>query len=65
MVYAPLVDDGYACCYNPRDLDINFGTSAWRHSSVTDIVKFQTALKEALLDMRDVLSAAQPLKAKL
>lgn len=65
MIYAPLVDDGYACCYNPRDTNINFGTSAWKHSNYTDLDKFQQALTEALRDMRDVLSSGQPQKAKL
>lgn len=55
MVYGPLVDDGYACCYNPRDNNINFGTSAWSTCPTTRLTSFKEALESALVEMKDCL----------
>ncbi|KAL0274292.1 UNVERIFIED_CONTAM: hypothetical protein PYX00_006752 [Menopon gallinae] len=56
MVYGPLVKDGYACCYNPRDESINFGTSAWRTCSYTDLNEFVSNLEQGLLEMESCLN---------
>lgn len=55
MVYGPLVEDGYACCYNPRPNDINFGTSAFRSCSETSAKHFCSALENSLMDMHNIL----------
>ncbi|XP_049831480.1 carnitine O-acetyltransferase-like [Schistocerca gregaria] len=64
MCYAPLVPDGYGCCYNPRDKEIFFGTSAFNSSPETSAQKFKEALERSLIDMQNVLLASQ-LKSKL
>lgn len=56
MVYGPLTEDGYACCYNPRSKNINFGTSAFRSSSETSAVCFRENLECALRQMKQVLT---------
>ncbi|KAK9510571.1 hypothetical protein O3M35_005320 [Rhynocoris fuscipes] len=58
MVYGPLVEDGYACCYNPRSKDVNFGTTAFKSCKETDLDKFQENLETALEEMNDVLTRA-------
>ncbi|BES89268.1 carnitine O-acetyltransferase activity [Nesidiocoris tenuis] len=63
MIYGPLVKDGYACCYNPQDDAIFFGTSAWRSCCETDLLKFGDALQLSLREMRSVLEKNP--KAKL
>ncbi|CAG9784470.1 unnamed protein product [Diatraea saccharalis] len=55
MCYGPLVDNGYATCYNPRDNDVNFATSAFKANPETDCIKYRGALEQALQDMHDVL----------
>ncbi|RVE41560.1 hypothetical protein evm_013794 [Chilo suppressalis] len=55
MCYGPLVDNGYATCYNPRDNDVNFATSAFKANAETDCNKYRGALEKALQDMHDVL----------
>ncbi|KAH8421204.1 hypothetical protein KR009_000155, partial [Drosophila setifemur] len=55
MGYGPAVDDGYACCYNPREHDIILAISAWRHCPVTDHLKFTKALEQSFIEMKDVL----------
>lgn len=58
MVYGPLVLDGYACCYNPRSNDINFGTTAYRSCVDTNLDNFEKSLVTALEEMNDVLTKA-------
>uniref|UniRef100_A0A146KXC3 Carnitine O-acetyltransferase n=1 Tax=Lygus hesperus TaxID=30085 RepID=A0A146KXC3_LYGHE len=55
MIYGPLVHDGYACCYNPQDNAIFFGTTAWRSSKDTNLIQFGEALQESLREMRALL----------
>ncbi|XP_050675777.1 carnitine O-acetyltransferase-like [Leptidea sinapis] len=55
MCYAPLVADGYATCYNPRDLDINFATAAFRRHPDTGCEPYRRALEQSLQDMHDLL----------
>lgn len=63
MCYGPLVPDGYATCYNPRDNDVNFATSAFTSNSGTNCTKYRNALEQSLQDMHDVL--LQNTKSKL
>ncbi|XP_052756862.1 carnitine O-acetyltransferase-like isoform X2 [Galleria mellonella] len=63
MCYGPLVPDGYATCYNPRDNDINFATSAFVSNPETACDKYRAALEQSLQDMHDIL--LQNTKAKL
>lgn len=63
MCYAPLTNDGYGCCYNPRPYNINFGVSAFADNPVTSVRRFREALTESLQDMHDILAKTQ--KAKL
>ncbi|XP_039278604.1 carnitine O-acetyltransferase isoform X2 [Nilaparvata lugens] len=58
MVYGPLVPDGYGCCYNPRDNDVNFGITAHVSDSGTSATNFRDALERSLLDMRDLFIPA-------
>ncbi|KAM3959049.1 carnitine O-Acetyl-Transferase isoform 2-T2 [Aphomia sociella] len=55
MCYGPLVADGYATCYNPRDNDVNFATSAFVSHPDTACTKYRAALEQSLQDMHDVL----------
>ncbi|CAK1603225.1 unnamed protein product [Parnassius mnemosyne] len=63
MCYGPLVPDGYATCYNPRDNDVNFATAAFVSNPVTSCDKYRKALEQSLQDMHDVL--VQNIKSKL
>ncbi|XP_008193031.2 carnitine O-acetyltransferase isoform X1 [Tribolium castaneum] len=63
MCYAPLVPDGYGCCYNPRANDMNFAVSAFVEHPDTTATQFRKALEESLQDMHDVLAKTQ--KSKL
>ncbi|XP_071441839.1 carnitine O-acetyltransferase-like [Hetaerina americana] len=63
MCYGPLVADGYACCYNPRPKEINFGTSAFKSCHDTNAEKFRQALEKSFIEMHDVLLSVQ--KSKL
>lgn len=62
MCYGPLVPDGYACCYNPRSMSVNFGLSACNSSPETHSSNFMSALQESLTDMYSVLSHTQQSK---
>ncbi|CAH2104729.1 unnamed protein product [Euphydryas editha] len=55
MCYGPLVGDGYATCYNPRDDDVNFATAAFAAHRDTSSARYRAALARALRDMRRVL----------
>lgn len=62
MCYGPFVPDGYACCYNPRSMSINFGLSACNSSPETHSSNFMSALQESLTDMYNVLLHSQQSK---
>ncbi|XP_073822744.1 carnitine O-Acetyl-Transferase isoform X2 [Musca autumnalis] len=59
MSYGPSTDDGYACCYNPRDNDIFLAVSSWRSNEETCSEKFAQTIEEALSKMHDMLVKAQ------
>ncbi|CAK1549845.1 unnamed protein product [Leptosia nina] len=55
MCYGPLVDNGYATCYNPRNDDVNFATAAFRAHPDTSCEAYRQALESSLRDMHDLL----------
>lgn len=55
MCYGPLVSNGYATCYNPRDNDVNIATSSFKENPDSDCSQYRAALEQALQDMHDVL----------
>lgn len=59
MCYGPLVEDGYACCYNPRSNDINFAVSAMKSNPDTNASTYRKALENSLTDMHDLLLKTQ------
>jgi carnitine O-acetyltransferase len=67
MCYGPLTNDGYACCYSPRNNDIWFGLSSMRENNETSTAKFRKSMEEALRAMQHVLInvGEQPVKSKL
>lgn len=64
MGYGPSVEDGYACCYNPREHDIILAISAWRHCQATDHQKIAKALAQSFAEMKDVLETCPASKDK-
>ena len=66
MCYGPLTNDGYGCCYSPRNDDMWFGLSSVRSCPETSSVKFRKSLEEALRDMYHLLvKYGEPPKSKL
>ncbi|KAK7593027.1 hypothetical protein V9T40_007779 [Parthenolecanium corni] len=57
MCYGPLVLDGYACCYNPREEQINFAISAFHSCKETSAAMFKESLENSLDDMKDLITA--------
>uniref|UniRef100_A0A1A9W5I6 Choline/carnitine acyltransferase domain-containing protein n=1 Tax=Glossina brevipalpis TaxID=37001 RepID=A0A1A9W5I6_9MUSC len=57
MCYGPMFDDGYSCCYNPREDDIFIGVGAWHSNKETCAIKYSKSIEEALLYMKKVLEA--------
>uniref|UniRef100_A0A182NF90 Choline/carnitine acyltransferase domain-containing protein n=1 Tax=Anopheles dirus TaxID=7168 RepID=A0A182NF90_9DIPT len=55
MCYGPLTQDGYGCCYNPKEDDMWFGLSAFRSNGESDLARFRVSLQEALREMYEVL----------
>ncbi|XP_039951311.1 carnitine O-acetyltransferase isoform X1 [Bactrocera tryoni] len=58
MSYGPAADDGYACCYNPRENDMILACTCWRNNHVTDVDTFTCVLREVLLEMQSILTVA-------
>lgn len=57
MCYAPLVENGYGCCYNPRKNDILFACSSFKDCPSTDAATFGKNLAQALVDMQTLILA--------
>lgn len=57
MIYGPLVDDGYACCYNPRPDDIKLGITSFNSCAETSAKKFGDSLIQSLVDMQQLLAS--------
>ncbi|XP_004519313.1 carnitine O-acetyltransferase isoform X1 [Ceratitis capitata] len=55
MAYGPATDDGYACCYNPRENDMILACTCWRNNHTTDVDRFACVLREVLLEMQQLL----------
>uniref|UniRef100_T1IJQ1 Choline/carnitine acyltransferase domain-containing protein n=1 Tax=Strigamia maritima TaxID=126957 RepID=T1IJQ1_STRMM len=62
MIYGPLTTDGYGCCYNPLEKQINFGLTSLVTCSETCSDKFSEALEKSLTDMQNVLVMTQSSK---
>lgn len=54
MCYGPVVPDGYGACYNPHPDSILVVVSSFRSCAVTDSERFALALRDSLLEMRDL-----------
>ncbi|XP_075999660.1 choline O-acetyltransferase b [Genypterus blacodes] len=52
--YGPVVNNGYGACYNPQSDHIVFCVSSFRENTETSSAVFAQALKEALLEIRDL-----------
>lgn len=52
--YGPVVPNGYGACYNPQPDHIVFCVSSFRESTETSSAVFSDALREALLQIRDL-----------
>jgi len=57
MIYGPLVEDGYGCCYNPRPNDIKFGTTSFNSCPETSAIKFRDSLEQSLTEMHQLLTS--------
>lgn len=62
MIFGPLVDDGYACCYNPRANDIQFGITSFNSCPETSATRFGDSLTQSLTDMQQVLASTPTAK---
>ncbi|KAB0797511.1 hypothetical protein PPYR_08504 [Photinus pyralis] len=63
MGYGPTSPEGYGCCYNPREHDINFAVSRFTDCPKTNVEQFENCMTQCLCDMQRVLTKAQ--KSKL
>lgn len=59
MCYGPLVENGYGCCYNPRDNDMLFAISSFVSCSDTEAKRFGAAMKDSLMGMYQLLAAGK------
>lgn len=55
MCYGPLVQNGYGCCYNPRENDMIFAISCFNSSTETSSKKFRLVLAECFEEMYQLL----------
>ncbi|XP_069316600.1 choline O-acetyltransferase [Eulemur rufifrons] len=62
--YGPVVPDGYGACYNPQPETILFCISSFHGCKETSSTKFAKAVRESLVDMRDLCSPPQPAEGK-
>ncbi len=53
--FAPLVNDGYGCCYNIKEHEINVACSAHKSCSETDALLFKNKLERSFVEMHDCL----------
>lgn len=69
MCYGPLVEDGYGCCYNPRENDMFFACSSLKSCKDTSAKTFALTLGECFTEMKSLLdkfaSNDNNLKSKL
>ena len=65
LTFGAVVPDGYGVCYNPQETKLLVAVSSFRSCPQTDSMVFSSKLKESMHDMRDMLVATKPLKAKM
>ncbi|CAF1201093.1 unnamed protein product [Rotaria magnacalcarata] len=68
MIYGPAVDDGYGCCYNPRNDSINYMVTTFKiNNEGTNAIEFSNHFNSSLTDMRSLIevNTAKTMKAKL
>lgn len=69
MCYGPLVEDGYGCCYNPRENDMFFACSSLKSCKETSAKTFAHTLGECFTEMKNLLDkfdeSDKNLKSKL
>ncbi|XP_029978323.1 choline O-acetyltransferase b isoform X2 [Sphaeramia orbicularis] len=62
--YGPVVPNGYGACYNPQSDHIIFCVSSFRESTETSSAVFAKALKEGLLEIRDLCNRSSAAVSK-
>jgi hypothetical protein len=55
LCYGPVVNDGYGCAYSIQKDQMFFAISDFKSNSRTSGIGFESALKEALAEMRYLL----------
>lgn len=65
MCYGPLVENGYGCCYNPRESDMFFACSSMKSCPETSSITFALTLGECFREMRNILERVTQPKSKL
>ena len=65
LTFGAVVPDGYGVCYNPQESKLLMAVSSFKSCPQTDSAVFSSKLKESMRDMRDMLVATNPLKAKI
>ncbi len=55
LCYGPVVDDGYACAYNPAENSILFAIGAFKSCGKTDARQFKLALRDSLRTVQALL----------
>lgn len=59
MVIGPKTPDGYGCAYTPREHDITFAISSWKHKSNICSRSYGQAIEQALTDMAKLFLRTQ------
>ncbi|CAF0956245.1 unnamed protein product [Adineta steineri] len=68
MAYGPAVDDGYGCCYNPRNDSINYMVTTFKiNNQGTNAKEFSNHFDRSLTDIRQLIeeNATKSIKSKL
>lgn len=60
MCYGPLVNNGYAACYNPRPDDMYIAICAHNSCSETSAKQYAQALIDSFTELKRVLECAKP-----
>lgn len=59
MAIGPYTSDGYGCAYTPRQHDIIFAISSWKHKPKICSHKFGQEIERALVDMAQLILEAK------
>ncbi|UJR33201.1 hypothetical protein I4U23_020656 [Adineta vaga] len=68
MIFGPAVDDGYGCCYNPRNDSINYMITAFKiNNGGTNVEQLSNHFNHSLTDIRQLIEAnsTKSIKSKL